>query len=272
MRRLVLYLVPCSSSGACSLRSLPCRRFPWGFSAFSVTGCLSFCCPGGVGWAATLPFFFLCFSCSGWLAGVRWVLHPVSRCSSWGCVCSLGNSVITLLAFPYLRVGELLACGVYGVSQLRSLQSRLPFVVRPPFHVCLSFTCSWVGVVWSQVCGPTCSSCVLGSSGVSVAPFCRLRLWPHPLLLFSRLGFLPWAFVRTWVGRLRSCLGSYLLLGALSFPCPGFRWAVPAVWLSRRQVFFWNLYLGSFLLLPVFADGLGWLRLILGYPPSVAWQ
>ena len=127
-------------------------------------------------------------------------------------------------------------------------------------------------MVWSQVCGPTCSSCVLGSSGVSVAPFCCLSLWPHPLLLFSRLGFLPWAFVRTWVGRLRSCLGSYPLLGELSFPCPGFRWAVPAVWLSRRLVFSWNLYLGSFLSLPVFADGLGWLRLILGYPPSVAWQ
>ena len=60
--------------------------------------------------------FFLCFSCSGWLAGVHWVLHPVSGCSSWGCVCSLGDSVITLLAFPYLRVGELLACGVYGIS------------------------------------------------------------------------------------------------------------------------------------------------------------
>ena len=78
MHRLALYLVPCSSSGACSLRSLPCSRFLWGFSAFSVTGCLSFCYPGGVSWPATLPFFFLCFSCSGWLAGVRWVLHPVS--------------------------------------------------------------------------------------------------------------------------------------------------------------------------------------------------
>ena len=34
----------------------------------------------------------------------------------------------------------------------------------------------------------------------------------------------------------------------------------------------WNLYLGSFLSLPVFANGLGWLWLILGCPPSVAWQ
>ena len=146
-------------------------------------------------------------------------------------------------------------------------------MVSPPFHV---FICPspalWLGWFWSQVCGPTCSSCELGYSRVSVAPFCHLSLWLHPLLMFSRLGFLPWAFVRTWVGRLRSCLGSCLLLAELSFPCPGFHWAVPAVWLSRLLVFSWNLYLGSFLSLPVFADGLGWLRMILGCPPSVAWQ
>ena len=59
MCRLVFYHVPCSSSGACGLRSLPCKRFPWGFSA--VTGCLSFCFPGDVGWASALPFF-LCAS------------------------------------------------------------------------------------------------------------------------------------------------------------------------------------------------------------------
>ena len=56
---------------------------------------------------------FLCFSCAGWLAGVCWVLHPVSGSSRWGCVCSLGDSVMTLLAFPYLRVGALLAWGVF---------------------------------------------------------------------------------------------------------------------------------------------------------------
>ena len=28
-----------------------------GFSAFSVTGCLPYCCSGGVGWAATLPLY-----------------------------------------------------------------------------------------------------------------------------------------------------------------------------------------------------------------------
>ena len=89
-------------------------------------------------------------------------------------------------------------------------------------------------------------------------------------LSFSRRGFLPWAFVRNWVSRQRSCLSSYLLLEVLSFPCPGFRWAVPAVWWSRRLLFSWNLTLGSSLLLLVFADGLRWLGVILGCSPSVA--
>ena len=35
--------------------SFPSCRFPWGFQ---VTGCLSFCFPGDVGWASALPFFF----------------------------------------------------------------------------------------------------------------------------------------------------------------------------------------------------------------------
>ena len=70
----------------------------------------------------------------------------------------------------------------------------------------------------------------------------------------------------TWVSRRRS----YLLSEVLSFPCPGFRWAVPAVWWSRRLLFSWNLTLGSSLSLPVFAVGLRWLGFILGCPPSVA--
>ena len=83
-------------------------------------------------------------------------------------------------------------------------------------------------------------------------------------LCFSRLGFLPLEFVWTWVGRLRSCLGSCLLLGELSFPCPGFRLAVPAVWLSLLLQFSWNLCLGSFLSLSVFAVSMGWLRMVIG--------
>ena len=41
---------------------------------------------------------------------------------------------VTLLPFPYLRVGVLLAYGVSGVCGLRR-RSRLPFVVHHPFPV-----------------------------------------------------------------------------------------------------------------------------------------
>ena len=96
MRRLVFYLVPCSSSGACGLRCLPCRRLPYGVSAFSDTVCLTYCCAGGVGWAATLPLCYQCFSCTGWLAGVHCFLHPVSGGSHRGCDCSLDDCVVVL--------------------------------------------------------------------------------------------------------------------------------------------------------------------------------
>ena len=85
VHRLVFYLVSCSSSGACGWRCLPCRRLPLGVAAFS-----------GIGWGATLPLCCLCFSCTGWLAGVHWVLHPVSGCSHRGCDCSLDDSVVVL--------------------------------------------------------------------------------------------------------------------------------------------------------------------------------
>ena len=51
LRHLVFCHVQCSSSGACSFPS--CRLL----RGFQVTGCLSFCFPGDVGWASALPFF-----------------------------------------------------------------------------------------------------------------------------------------------------------------------------------------------------------------------
>ena len=115
MHHFVFYLVLCSSSGACGLCNFPCRCLPLGgFSAFSVTGCLTYCYSGRVFWAATLPLYFRAFASAG-LQGFAG-LHPVSGSSCWGCVCSLGDSVLTLIAFPYLRVGALLAWGVHGVS------------------------------------------------------------------------------------------------------------------------------------------------------------
>ena len=37
LHHLVFYHVSCSSSGACSLRCLPCSRFPWEFSGHRVS-------------------------------------------------------------------------------------------------------------------------------------------------------------------------------------------------------------------------------------------
>ena len=64
--------------GSAVCAAYPAAGCPWGFSAFSVTGCLTYCYAGSVGWAATLPLYYLCFSCTGWLARGRWVLHPMS--------------------------------------------------------------------------------------------------------------------------------------------------------------------------------------------------
>ena len=79
-----------------------CAGCPWGFSAFSVTGCLTYCCSGGVGLAATLPLFICASPAPAGLQGFAGFC-TVSGSSHWGCVCSLGDSVISLLAFPYLR-------------------------------------------------------------------------------------------------------------------------------------------------------------------------
>ena len=78
------------------LALLPYRRLPLGVATFSNAVCLAYCCAGGVGWAATLPLCYQCFSCASWLAGVHWVLHPVSGGSHRGCDCSLDDCVAVL--------------------------------------------------------------------------------------------------------------------------------------------------------------------------------
>ena len=84
--RLVFNLVPCSSSVACGFAQLTLPQVA--LRGFCLFWHLTWCCAGGVGWAATLPLCCQCFSCTGWLAGVRWVLHPVSGSSHRGCDCS----------------------------------------------------------------------------------------------------------------------------------------------------------------------------------------
>ena len=127
-------------------------------------------------------------------------------------------------------------------------------------------------MVWSQVCGPTGSSCVLGSSGVSVALFCRLSLWSHPLLML----FLAWVFFlwRLFGLGLVGCVPAWVpaFFWGNSFPCSGFRLAVPAVWLSRLRESSWTLCFGSFPSLPVFAVSWGWLWVVLDCSPLLAWR
>ena len=120
LRHLVFSHVPCSSSRPVACAAFPSCRLPWGFP---VTGCLSFCFPGDVGWASALPFFF-CFSCSDCLQGLAGLCTlcqgaPVAVVSAWV------EGAVTLLPFPYLNVDVLLAYGVSGVCGLRR-QSRLP--------------------------------------------------------------------------------------------------------------------------------------------------
>ena len=70
---------------ACSLRSFPSCRLPWGFP---VTGCLSFCFPGDVGWASALSFFFCAspvpLACRGWLGYAPCVRVLQLRCCLLG--------------------------------------------------------------------------------------------------------------------------------------------------------------------------------------------
>ena len=69
------------------------------------------------------------------------------------------------------------------------MQSRLPFVVRPPSDVSIYPSPALMGlVIWSKSFGPSCCSCVLSSRGVSGAAFCSLGLLSHPFLLL----FLTW--------------------------------------------------------------------------------
>ena len=89
-------------------------------------------------------------------------------------------------------------------------------------------------------------------------------------LSFCRCGSLPWAFARTWINRPCPCLGSSLLVGVLTFLCPGFSLGDSGRWMVQAPALFLGLTLGSSLSLPVLAAGLRWLRFLLSGPPSVA--
>ena len=128
--------------------------------------------------------------------------------------------------------------------------------------VCWSFTFSGVGVVWSQVCGPSCDSWVWDSCDAQLRRPDALA--SGHTLSFCHCGSLPCELV----GRVRASVPAF------------FWWCSPSLVLGSvwRQ---WPLggpgtcsflgpYLGFSLSLPVLATGLRWLGFLLGCPPSVA--
>ena len=195
--------------------------------------------------------------------------HPVLRFSA-----SVGTVLCSLFGFLCLRVGVLLACGVWGTRSLRSLCSlSCPSVVGPPSAVPACPPPALAGqVVWSQSFGPSGCSCWLSSGRVSAAAFCPLGLLSHPLLLF----FLA------WVSSFGVCSGLGWKVAVLSWILPsfgrgspslvlvGFCWAVPTV-LSRLLEFLELLFWGclSSRLQCLLLARAGW-QIVLGYPPSVA--
>ena len=128
-------------------------------------------------------------------------------------------------------------------------------------------------VVWSQFFGPSCCSCGLSSHGVSAAAFCSLGLLSHPLLLL----FLA------WVSSFGVCSGLGWKAAVLSWILPSFGRGSPSLvlvvfaWLFQLfccpgSLSFLNSLLGflsSRFQCVLIARG-DW-RLVLGYPPSVAW-
>ena len=114
----------------------------------------------------------------------------------------------------------------------------------------------------------------VGLFGVSVAPFCRLGFWSHPLPSLVPRWVSSFGICWTWVGRLRSCLGSCILLvgNSPSLVLVVFAWRFLLCGCPGSLCFFGALSWGSSSRFQFFADSSGWLRIALGYPPSVAWR
>ena len=155
---------------------------------------------------------------------------------------SAGAVLCSLLGFPCLRVGALLACGVYGTSSLWSLQSRLPFVVGPPSQVSVgpspALAVGWFGhrsvappaapVCWALVGSLLRRSVALGSCaphpvGSSLEDSYSFVVQAPGVFLDSLLGFFPLASGGPgWLGVLVACISCgvpYLRLALCSSAC-----------------------------------------------------
>ena len=146
--------------------------------------------------------------------------------------------VVTLLLFPYLRVGVLLAYGVSGVCGL-GRRSRLPFVVVILFLclLVLHLFWGWSGLVTGL--WPLLRLLVLDSFDTQLHRPDALA--SGRTLSFCRRGSLPWAFAWTWISGPCPCLGSSLLWVCSLSLVLGFRLATLAVGWYRHLLLSWAL-------------------------------
>ena len=258
----IFSLVPCSSYGACGFVQLPLPQVTlWGFC----------CCSGGEGWTAAFSF----------MLSVLLLRRLACRYSVF----------CTLCRDSAIEVVTSIVCQFGGVLQLPAPFGLCLLVCQ--VSLASGWVCFWPAVSgcphWLRY---LCSLCSLSLLGLLLCLFVLLRLWrgrlfgrslllppaahggcaPLVFLLWLSVplpscrtlssccfspGFHPLAFVQAWVGRLRSCLGSSLLLGGSpSLVLIVFAWLFQ-LFLSRLLEFL-ELFAGvSLLSLPVFADGLG---------------
>ena len=151
--------MPCSSSGPAACAAFPDAGSLWVFRSLGV-------CPSAslVTWVGFQPFpSFSMLLLLRLLAGEAGVVHPVSGCSRYGDVSLVGGEV-TLLPFPYLRVGVLLACGFSGVrgSSRLWVRGRIIWPLAVPGPCC--FLVSYLGFF------PLASSVACSLAVVEVSP------------------------------------------------------------------------------------------------------
>ena len=147
--------MPCSSSWPAA-----CAAFPdaGSLGVFRSPGV----CPSAslVTWVGFQPFpSFSMLLLLRLLAGVAGVVHPVSGCSRYSDV-SLVWGEVTLLPFPYLGMGVLLACGFSGVrgSSRLWVRGRIIWPLDVPGTCC--FLVSYLGF-FSLASSVACSLAVV---------------------------------------------------------------------------------------------------------------
>ena len=234
--------------------------------------CLPGCCSGGVGWAAAFSLVFsvlllrrlacrclvFCTLCRGSateiftsLCMAVWWCPPARR--------AFRALFVGLSGLPFFRVGVLLACSVWGPRWLRCLCSLCSFSLLGLLLLCLLVLLRlWRGGLFSR------SLLLPPAAPGGCAPLVFLRRLSVPLPSCHTLsfccfspGFHPLAFVQAWVGRLRSCLGSSLLLVGALLPLFLFSLGCSTCFVVQVPRISRTLCWGFLPSLPVFAVGSG---------------